>query len=55
MEEINNLDQELIYQIEFRSDEVIKNQKKSKNIIKLAEKNLRKMLVNRLNGKTGEC
>jgi hypothetical protein len=55
MDKINNLDQELIFQIEFGTDENTKTQKKTKKVIKLAEKNLRKMLLNRLNGKTGEC
>jgi hypothetical protein len=55
MNKINDLDQELIYQIEFGIDEMAKTQKKTKKVIRLAEKNLRKMLLNRLNGKTGEC
>jgi hypothetical protein len=45
--------QDMIYLVE--NDEVNAQGKKQKKIFKTAEENLRKLVVERLNGKTGDC
>lgn len=50
----NNDNQEIKFQIEMDFME-IERQVRPKKTIKLAEKNLKKMLINRIEGKTGEC
>jgi len=52
MEEINN--EEIKFQIEMELVE-IRDQNAPKKTIRLAQKNLKKMLLNRIDGKTGEC
>jgi len=46
--------EEIKFQIEMETLE-INRQVGPRKTIKLAEKSLRKMLLNRINGKTGEC
>lgn len=50
----NKNNQEIKFQIEMETLE-IERQVSPRRTIKLAEKNLKKMLLNRINGKTGEC
>jgi hypothetical protein len=50
----NNKKEEILFQIDLITDEY-KNQSKSRKIVKSAEKNIKKMLFNRLKGQTGEC
>lgn len=50
----NKNNQEIKFQIEIETLE-IDRQIGSRKTIKLAEKNLKKMLLNRIDGKTGEC
>ena len=50
----NNKNEEIKFQIEMELFET-KSQLGSRKTIKLAEKNLKKMLLNRISGKTGEC
>ncbi|MDD4937472.1 MAG: hypothetical protein PHX34_00420 [Candidatus Shapirobacteria bacterium] len=50
----NNKKEEIKFQIEMELVEIGK-QNNPKRTIKLAQKNLKKMLFNRINGKTGEC
>ena len=50
----NNYEQELVFQIEFKNSEEKQNHKQKK-VIKLASENLKKMVMSRIDGKTGEC
>ena len=50
----NKNNQEIKFQIEMETLE-IDRQIGPRKTIKLAEKNLKKMLLNRIEGKTGEC
>ncbi len=50
----NNYEQELVFQIEPKDKEE-KHGYKQKKVIKLASENLKRMVIDRLNGKTGEC
>jgi len=50
----NTKNEEIKYQIELEIVEVGK-QVNSKKIIRSAEKNIKKMLLNRIKGQTGEC
>jgi hypothetical protein len=52
MKKINN--EEIKYKIELEVIEVGK-QISSKRIIRSAERNIKKMLLNRIKGQTGEC
>jgi len=51
-EDINK--EELIFRIDIKARESL-DRYRSKKAVKSAEKNLKKMFLNRLNGKTGEC
>jgi len=50
----NNYEQELVFQIEPKNKED-KQTHKQKKVIKLASENMKKMVMDRLEGKTGEC
>jgi len=50
----NKNNQEIKFQIEMELFET-KSQLGSRKTIKLAEKNLKKMLLSRIDGRTGEC
>jgi len=50
----NKYKQELIFKIETK-DQNKKIKIKQKKVIKTAEENLTKMIIDRLDGKTGEC
>ncbi|MPM86337.1 hypothetical protein SDC9_133426 [bioreactor metagenome] len=50
----NKNNQEIKFQIEMETLE-IERQSEPKKTIRLAEKNLKKILLNRISGKTGEC
>lgn len=50
----DNKNEEIKFQIEMELFEA-RTQNNSKKTIKLAEKNLKKMILNRIDGKTGEC
>jgi len=50
----NEYEQELFFQIEIDGKKEKENNKQRK-VFKLASKNLRKLAVDRLNGKVGEC
>jgi hypothetical protein len=50
----NEYEQELVFQIESKNKEEKQN-KKQKKVIKLASENFKKMVIDRLDGKTGEC
>lgn len=48
------IEQELIFKIEVKNqNKTIKTKKKK--VIKLAQENLAKMVIDRLDGKTGDC
>ncbi|MFA5532541.1 MAG: hypothetical protein WDA13_03010 [Candidatus Shapirobacteria bacterium] len=52
----DNKNEEIKFQIEMELFEIKRQINPSpRKTIKLAEKNLKKMLLNRLEGKTGEC
>ena len=46
------IEQELVFKIEIKNKEKRIRQRK---VVKLAAENLKKMTIDRLNGKTGEC
>ncbi len=46
------IEQELVFKIEIKNKEKRIRQRK---VVKLASENLKKMTIDRLNGKTGEC
>ena len=50
----NKYEQELVFQIEVE-DKKEKQSHKQKKVVKLASENLKKMVMDRLDGKTGEC
>jgi hypothetical protein len=50
----NNYEQELVFQIEVENKKE-KQSHKQKRVVKLASENLKKMVIDRLEGKTGEC
>ena len=50
----NKYEQELVFQIEVE-DKTEKQNHKQKKVIKLASENLRKIMMDRLEKKTGEC
>jgi len=54
MKKRDNLNQELIFKIEISPTRMVE-QYRSKRTVKSAERNLKKMLLNRIDGKTGEC
>jgi len=47
-------EQELVFKIEIKNQDSSQKIKK-KRVIKLASENLKKMVIDRLGGKTGEC
>lgn len=47
-------EQELIFQIEVENKKE-KQSHKQKKVVKMASENLKKMMIDRLTGKTGEC
>lgn len=47
-------EQELVFKIEVKNKEGRQNNRQ-KRVIKLASENLKKMVIDRLGGKTGEC
>jgi len=47
-------EQELVFKIEIKNQD-IKQKVKRKRVVKLASENLKKMTLDRLSGKTGEC
>lgn len=50
----NKYEQELVFQIELENKKEKQNHKQ-KRVVKLATENLKKMMIDRLQGKTGEC
>ena len=46
------IEQELVFKIEIKNKE---KRIKQRRVVKLASENLKKMTIDRLNGKTGEC
>jgi len=50
----NNYEQELIFQIKVEDKEQKQNHKQKK-VVKMASENLKKLVMSRLDGKTGEC
>lgn len=50
----NEYEQELVFQIE-SDDKKEKQTKKQKRVVKLASENLKKMVIDKLSGRTGEC
>lgn len=50
----NEYEQELVFQIE-SDDKKEKQTKKQKRVVKLAAENLKKMVIDKLSGRTGEC
>lgn len=50
----NKFEQELFFQIETENTDKKQNRKQNK-VIKLAEVNLKKIVMDKLEGKTGEC
>jgi hypothetical protein len=50
----NEYEQELVFQIETK-DKKEKQIHKQKKVLKLASENLKKMVIDKLGGKTGEC
>lgn len=50
----NEFEQELVFKIEAENKEE-KHKHKQKKVFKLASENLVKLVIDRLDGKTGEC
>ncbi|HPT65794.1 MAG TPA: hypothetical protein PK257_00590 [Candidatus Woesebacteria bacterium] len=50
----SNYKQELVFQVETESKKE-KQKYKQKKVIELASENLKKIMMDKLNGKTGEC
>lgn len=50
----NKIEQELVFKIEIKNQDS-KQKVKRKRVIKLASENLKKLVTDRLGGKTGEC
>lgn len=46
------IEQELVFKIEIKNKE---KRIKQRRVVKLASENLKKMTIDRLSGKTGEC
>ncbi|MDD4027206.1 MAG: hypothetical protein PHO75_03375 [Candidatus Shapirobacteria bacterium] len=50
----NNYEQELVFQVKVENKEDKQNYKQKK-VVKMASKNFRKLVMSRIEGKTGEC
>jgi len=50
----NKIEQELVFKIEVETQNR-KQKVKKRRVIKVASENLKKMVIDRLGGKTGEC
>ncbi|MDD2225055.1 MAG: hypothetical protein PHP97_02750 [Candidatus Shapirobacteria bacterium] len=50
----NKIEQELVFKIEIKNQDS-KQKVKKKGVIRLASENLKKLVADRLGGKTGEC
>jgi len=50
----NNYEQELVFSIESKDKEE-KRKHKQKRVFKMASENLRQLVIDRLDGRTGEC
>ena len=49
----NKIEQELVFKIEIKNKQ--EKRVKQKGVVRLASENLKKMIIDRLDGKTGEC
>ena len=50
----NEFEQELVFQVEIKNKKETRSVKQKK-VVKMAEENLKKMVIDRLSDRTGEC